>query len=198
MARIELEEGNDSFDCVIGKGLYAPRIASAAGAFSLAAYAHSRLALREFEAARIRIAQINGCQICQTWRSLRDARVYLEKAHVDPTDTFVSRGEPPDEGFYSEVANWRSSPVFSQRERIAVEYADRFALDHLSLQTDEALWKNMHLHFSDDEIVDLTLCIGAWIAMGRFAQVLGIDGVCALPSTNHIHASAGPRQQPNC
>ena len=44
----------------------------AAGALSDAVYRKSTLPLREFEAARTRIAQINDCQLCLDWRTARD------------------------------------------------------------------------------------------------------------------------------
>jgi hypothetical protein len=35
--------------------------------------------------------------------------------------------------------------------------------------------------FTDAEILDLTVCIGAWIALGRTLHVLGVDGYCRIP-----------------
>src|SRR3546814_15485811 len=57
---------------------YARGILAPAFAFSKATYEHSVLSLREFEAARARTAQINGCLLCQNWRSDRDTVAYLE------------------------------------------------------------------------------------------------------------------------
>ncbi|HZJ27628.1 MAG TPA: hypothetical protein VFF40_11570 [Acidimicrobiia bacterium] len=37
--------------------------------------------------------------------------------------------------------------------------------------------------FSDPEIVELSMCIGAWIAFGRLNRVIGIDEVCTVAST---------------
>jgi hypothetical protein len=30
--------------------------------------------------------------------------------------------------------------------------------------------------------VDLALCVGSWLALGRFNQVFDIDGACRVPS----------------
>ena len=49
-----------------------PRIGVPAAKFSAAVYEHSTLSLREFEAARIRIAQVNHCSFCLDWRTERD------------------------------------------------------------------------------------------------------------------------------
>ena len=49
-----------------------PALTATAGAFSDAVYRKSTLPIREFEAARIRIAQINDCTLCLEWRTARD------------------------------------------------------------------------------------------------------------------------------
>ena len=74
----------------------APGLSIPAAQFSAAVYENSVLPLREFEAARIRIAQINECQLCLGWRSARDA-----PARAAEADTI-------DEEFYSHVgdASW--------------------------------------------------------------------------------------------
>jgi hypothetical protein len=36
----------------------------------------------------------------------------------------------------------------------------------------------LRAEFNDDEIVDLTLCISAWMPMGRVTHVLELDTVC--------------------
>jgi len=50
----------------------APGLTATAGAFSDAVYRKSTLPIRELEAARIRIAQINDCTLCLGWRTARD------------------------------------------------------------------------------------------------------------------------------
>ena len=34
--------------------------------------------------------------------------------------------------------------------------------------------------FTDAEILDLTVCIGGWLALGRTLHVLGLDDACKL------------------
>ena len=70
--RIDIPEGKDPIGYVWGEMV--PGIGVAASKFSLAVYANSTLGLREFEAARLRIAQINGCVFCQDWRTERDGQ----------------------------------------------------------------------------------------------------------------------------
>ena len=47
---------------------------------------------------------------------------------------------------------------------------------------DEDFWARLHRHFTDDELVDLALCVGSWLALGRFNQVFDIDGACRVPA----------------
>ena len=156
---IDIPEGKDAIGYVWGEMV--PGIGIAASQFSLAVYAHTTLGLREFEAARLRIAQINGCAFCLDWRTERD-------------------GQKVEEGFDDAVARWRDADVFDDRTRLAAEYAERYALDHHGL--DEDFWTRMSAHYSQVEIVELSMSIGSWLAFGRLNHVLGIDAVCVLPN----------------
>ncbi|WP_246383415.1 carboxymuconolactone decarboxylase family protein [Nocardioides stalactiti] len=158
--RIDIPEDKDPIGYVWGE--IVPKIGGAASGLSLAVYAHTTLGLREFEAARLRIAQINGCIFCLDWRTDRDG----EK--VEPT-------------FIDAVEQWRTTDAFDERTRLAAEYAERYAVDHHGL--DEDFWGRMKAAYSDAEIVEISMCIGSWLAFGRLNHVLGIDGVCKLPST---------------
>jgi alkylhydroperoxidase family enzyme len=160
MPRIDVPEGTDPMTYVFGQA--SPTIGAAAGGFSGSTYAGSTLPLREFEAARYRIAQINDCQLCLSWRSARE-------------------GEgPAGEELYAEVEGWRTSSALSVRERLAAEYAERYALDHRNL--DDEFWDRMKAAYTSDEIVELTLCMAQWLGLGRLNQVLGIDVACAIPA----------------
>jgi alkylhydroperoxidase family enzyme len=106
-----------------------PKMAAGMGALSEAVYTHSRLAVREREAARWTIALINDCVVCQDTRPRDSADVGV------------------DEGFYGEVAGWRTSEALSERERLAAEF---------------------------DEIADLTMCCGMFLGLGRALAVVGV------------------------
>lgn len=161
MVRVDLPEGKEPISWVWGEAV--PGIGPAAARFSAAVYDRSTLTLREFEAARTRIAQINHCLFCLDWRTERD-------------------GEKVDESFYGEVAAWAESAALSEREQLAAEYAERFAADHLGLDGDEAFWSRLRSAYRDTEVIELSMCIGSWIAFGRLNHVLGLDAACALPA----------------
>ncbi|MGA5448229.1 carboxymuconolactone decarboxylase family protein [Streptomyces umbrinus] len=155
---VDIPEGKNPIEYVWGDMV--PGIGPAAANFSLAVYAHTTLGLREFEAARLRIAQINGCLFCLDWRTERD-------------------GHKVEDDFPDAVEHWRTTEAFDDRTRLAAEYADRYALDHHGL--DEEFWDRMTAHYSQTEIVELTMSLGSWLAFGRLNRVLGLDAMCVLP-----------------
>src|SRR3546814_13621170 len=122
--RIEIPDEHQLQPTAYVATTHAKDIVAAAFAFSKATYEHSLLSLREFEAARARTAQINGCLLCQNWRSDRDTVAYLESLGGAGESIATRGGAAPDEAFYDAVADWRQSALFSERERIAVEYAE--------------------------------------------------------------------------
>ncbi|CAN5155776.1 carboxymuconolactone decarboxylase family protein [soil metagenome] len=161
---------------------YAAEIVAAAKVFSQTTYERTKLSLREFEGARARTAEINGCQLCQSWRSSRDVPAFLQAVGSVSEQSVADHGPAPDEDFYVTVSEWRTAPCYSPRERVAIEYAERMGLDPQGLATDDEFWGRAKALFADDEIVDLSYCVAAWMGLGRVAHVLGLDDVCAIPT----------------
>lgn len=85
------------------------------------------------------------------------------------------------EEMYAHVAEYGDRDEYSERERLAIEYAERFALDHLGI--DDAFFERLREHFADDEILDLTICIADFLGFGRLTQVLKLDQSCAVDPT---------------
>ncbi|MCU1352333.1 MAG: carboxymuconolactone decarboxylase [Acidimicrobiales bacterium] len=156
--RIDVPAGKHPIYYVWGEVV--PGIGPAAAAFAQSVYDHHTLGLREFEAARMRIAQINGCVFCQDWRT-----------EVD--------GQTVEEGFDRSVADWQHTDALDVRARLAAEYAERYAVDHHSL--DDEFWGRMKAAYTDAEIVELSMCLGSWLSFGRLNRVLGLDTACVLP-----------------
>lgn len=139
-----------------------PDMAPGLVALSDAVYGRSKLPLRVQEIARMRIALANGCEVC------RNAR-YAEAAE-----------ENLDDAFYQHVLQWSTWTGYSTRERLAAEYAEGFAQDHLALRDNNDFWSRMSAHFRDDEIVDLALCCTLWLGAGRTMRVLDVGQTCSL------------------
>lgn len=162
MPRIDVPAGRDPLlHLWSGTG---NKLTGPAAAFSDAVYRKSTLPLREFEAARITIARVNDCRICLDLR---------------PEDG-------PGQAFYDAVLGDGADPAgadLTEREALAAEFARRFALDHLGM--DDALWERLHAAFTDDELVQLGLCVGSWLAFGRLNRVFGVDETCRIPLAPH-------------
>lgn len=159
---------------------YAPEIVTAAGNFGTAAYQYSKLSLRELEGARYRTAQINGCNVCQNFRGGRDFPGLFALSGGDLENSVYRHGPAPDEDFYANVDNWRNFPGFSERERLAIRYADGLGQRPHLIAEDEEFWARAKAVFSDDELVDLSYSIAAWMGVGRALHALGLDGVCSF------------------
>lgn len=118
-------------------------------------YKRSRLPAREREAARVRIAELNDCRICRDFRAR----------------SVVAAGVT--EELYEHVADAHGHADYTARERLAIEFAERFAVDHQAI--DDDLFTRLRAVFGDDEIVDLSICCAAFLGLGRVLAVLGID-----------------------
>lgn len=152
MARISFPDRG--FGEHVDWALMRPQMAAGMGKLSEAVYSHSQLPVREREAARWTIALLNDCAVCQDTRA-RDG---------------AARGA--DEGFYADVTDWRAATTLSDREKLAAEFAERFAVDHLAM--DDAFWGRLHDAFSDEELADLTMCCGMFLGLGRVMAVVGV------------------------
>jgi alkylhydroperoxidase family enzyme len=178
MARVEIPDVGNPNAASVALNHYLPEIGPAAVGFSIAVYANSRLSLRELEAARYRTSLINGCTACQGFRGARDIAGYVEGFGLSAENSPVNRGPSPDELFYELVPKWRTATIFSERERLAIEMAERMGEAPKSMERDEEFWSRLHTHFTDAEIVDMTFSIASWIGLGRATHALEFDAVC--------------------
>ena len=113
MSRVAEVRGPNDPHIALWNGLQ-PRIADAAVALSEAVYQNTGLSFRVAEAARMRIAQINGCILCRNFRLASDLDNLMERAGVHSAANVGSaRGPVPDEIFYAAIENWRESDLFS-------------------------------------------------------------------------------------
>ncbi|SRX94654.1 hypothetical protein [Rhodococcus jostii RHA1] [Mycobacterium shimoidei] len=124
------------------------------------AYRQSILPAEERELARMRIAQLNDCVACSDFRA----------------PSVLEAGIAPE--LYENVADYATYPNYTARQRLSIEYAERFATDHASL--DDAFFGRLREAFTDAEILDLTLCVAVFLGLGRSLTVLGVDQSCAI------------------
>jgi alkylhydroperoxidase family enzyme len=72
-----------------------------------------------------------------------------------------------------DIPNYQSSSLFNDRERVALEYADRITVTELDVS--EPFFAQVRSHFSDDEIVELTAIIAWGNCSRKFKRALRVD-----------------------
>jgi AhpD family alkylhydroperoxidase len=152
MARIDIPDGPGGDGAMVWT--LRPEMAGMVQKMITTAYQSSRLPAAEREVARMRIAQLNACGACATFRARSVA------------------GAGVTEEMYRHLDDWRTFPGYTERQRLAIEYAEQFALDHRAIE--DELFERLRAHFADDEILDLTLCLAVYLGLGRTLEVLQI------------------------
>ena len=62
---------------------------------------------------------------------------------------------------------------YSDKEKLALRFAERMALDHHSL--DDAFFRLLRQEFSDPEIFELGMITGQFIGYGRLISMLDLE-----------------------
>ena len=81
----------------------------------------------------------------------------------------------------AQLMNWRDSTLFSDSERVALDYAERMTVT--GEQVDDALFGRLKQHYSEKQIVELTAAIALENFRSKFNPALGIEaqGFCIIP-----------------
>jgi AhpD family alkylhydroperoxidase len=159
MARIPLPAG-DTDEVVRFYSLGTPALNKAALRYSAAVYNDSAIPLRLRELMRYRVALINHCNVC--------------------IDTRLEGGEEigMSDADYAHMLDWRDHDGFTDVEKLVIDFAERFCLDHLSI--DEGFFGQLLEHFTPSEVQELGLCVGSWLALGRVTAVYDTNVACAI------------------
>jgi alkylhydroperoxidase family enzyme len=72
----------------------------------------------------------------------------------------------------SAIADWPTSSLFSQRQRALLAYTDAMTRD---LEVADAVFAELRTHFSERQVVELTMLIGAYNMLTRFLKALKVD-----------------------
>ncbi|ADO47320.1 carboxymuconolactone decarboxylase family protein [[Enterobacter] lignolyticus] len=110
----------------------------------------SELDLTLIELVYLRVSQINGCAFCLEMHSKA-----LRKRGVDPLKLDA-------------LAGWRVSHQFSERERVALAWAEELT-DIARTRAEDAVYQPLEEHFTPREISDLTFAISLMNAFNRLA-----------------------------
>jgi AhpD family alkylhydroperoxidase len=108
------------------------------------------------ELIKIRASQINGCTYCLEMHT-REAREQGEKQWRLDT-----------------LSAWRETPFFDNRERAALAWTERVTLIADEHVPDE-VYNDMCRHFTEEEIVKITLAVIAINGWNRLAISFGTD-----------------------
>jgi uncharacterized peroxidase-related enzyme len=98
----------------------------------------------------LRVSQINGCTYCVDLHAQDLRRAGVEERKLDS------------------LVVWREAPFFSVRERAALEWAEAVTRLPETGAPDDT-YDALHHHFTDQEIVDLTLGIANMNMLNRVA-----------------------------
>jgi 4-carboxymuconolactone decarboxylase len=72
----------------------------------------------------------------------------------------------------AEVADWRSSNLFSDKQRALLAYADAMTRN---IDVPDEAFADVRKYFTERQTVELTMLIGAYNMLTRFLQALKID-----------------------
>jgi alkylhydroperoxidase family enzyme len=80
-----------------------------------------------------------------------------------------------------EAAKWRESSLFSEEERLALDYAERITIT--GGRVDDELFARLKAKFSEAQIVELTAAVAVENFRSKFNPPLGIEaqGFCLIP-----------------
>jgi AhpD family alkylhydroperoxidase len=119
------------------------------------------------ELVRLRASQINGCAYCIDMHT-KDARAAAES----------------EQRLYALTA-WRETPFFTDRERAALAWTEALTLVAETHAADH-IYQEVRQHFSEEELVNLTMAIVAINGWNRIAL-----GFRTVPGTYQPKAATG-------
>ena len=65
------------------------------------------------------------------------------------------------------MENPQEAKDLSDAEKVAIRYGELFATNHLAI--DDTIYDNLRKHFSEEEIVELSMTVAWFVGFGRLA-----------------------------
>lgn len=93
---------------------------------------------------------------------------YVQRAH-GPAYA-LKEGLTPEQ--VAAIGNWQSSKLFSARQRALLAYTDAMTRD---IDVADEIFSEARAYFSERQIVELTMLIGAYNMLTRFLKALQVD-----------------------
>jgi AhpD family alkylhydroperoxidase len=104
--------------------------------------------------AYVRASQLNRCRYCVTHNGAAGRRAGVSKEQLDA------------------LADYRTSPLFSDLERLVIGYAEEMTT---RVQVEAALVETLRQHLTPEALVQLTLTVAAANFTNRFNEALGTE-----------------------
>ena len=130
---------------------HCPEMAKGAIGFGAAITINRTLPERLIELVRLRVAYHNQCRSCMAIR--------YSSAADEVNEELVCSLERPQE-----------AQNLTSAEQVALDFADRFATDHLSIT--EERFSTLREHFNEAQTMELMLHLALYVGMGRLAATL--------------------------
>jgi alkylhydroperoxidase family enzyme len=73
----------------------------------------------------------------------------------------------------SALGEYEKHPEFSAREKLALRFAERMAVNHRSI--DDTFFHDLRREFSPAEVIELGMLTGVFIGYGRLLAVLDLE-----------------------
>jgi AhpD family alkylhydroperoxidase len=138
-----------------------PDIVKAFGPFYWTLQMEGMLDRKLIELVRLAIAQINQCKNCLGSR-------YQDSIEQGLTEEMVNA-----------LPNVEASRLFTDREKAAIVFGQKMALDHHSVGDEDFI--RLRRYFNEKEIVELGFDVAQFIGIGRlFAVIDATNTVCAI------------------
>ena len=135
--------------------LHSPALANAWFELNQAVRYGTEIDGRSRELAVIRVAILNDVE-------------YVQQAH-GPAYA-LKEGLTPEQ--VSAIANWQPSKLFNDAQRALLDYTDAMTRD---LDVRDQVFEELRKHFSERQVVELTMLIGAYNMLTRFLKALRVD-----------------------
>jgi alkylhydroperoxidase family enzyme len=114
------------------------------------------------ELCRVYVSHSVRCEYCGNQRSVQSA----------------DRGLVEDD--YRALLDFESSARYDQRQKAALAYTEAITWD---LETDDGLWRRLHEHFTEPEIVEIGYFVAITMGQQRWLRTLNIDHHQVLAGT---------------
>jgi len=131
-----------------------------------------RLPARTAVIIREQVASINMCLFC-----------------MDASRWYAIKMSPDNEARFDALAEYRTSPLFTDAERAALDYVSELAKNK---EVDPDTFARLRRHYSDREICDIVWLVASehLYNMSNIGLNIGSDGLCELSPQQAARATA--------